>query len=191
MSLSLITSITGQGTFLRSRQTLSSSGSSQPRLHSMCESRKVRTSPTVCGKDTSILLQSNKKCVCVCFNEGKHPLLVVCLSKVSKQYAFNKTMCFICDKTLINLCTFVLFNAHVTKMCRMVLKCVPTKPAKEVGFVLLLKVCLHRKTFTKSDHVMGCTHWRAAFDFFFSCFMDEKRSSGYLWPQQLQPAGPG
>lgn len=100
-------------------------------------------------------------------------------------------MCFICDKTLINLCTFVLFNAHVTKMCRMVLKCVPTKPAKEVGFVLLLKVCLHRKTFTKSDHVMGCTHWRAAFDFFFSCFMDEKRSSGYLWPQQLQPAGPG
>ena len=45
MSLSLMTSITGQGTFLRSRYTRSSSGSSQPTLHSTWESRKVRTSP--------------------------------------------------------------------------------------------------------------------------------------------------
>lgn len=45
MSLSLMTSITGQATLVRLRRTLSSSGSSHPTLHSTCESRNVRTSP--------------------------------------------------------------------------------------------------------------------------------------------------
>lgn len=45
MSLSLMTSMTGQATLVRCRRTLSSSGSSHPTLHSTCESRNVRTSP--------------------------------------------------------------------------------------------------------------------------------------------------
>lgn len=45
MSLSLMTSMTGQATLARLRWTLSSSGSSHPTLHSTCESRKVRTAP--------------------------------------------------------------------------------------------------------------------------------------------------
>lgn len=45
MSLSLMTSMTGQATLVRRRRTLSSSGSSHPTLHSTCESRNVRTSP--------------------------------------------------------------------------------------------------------------------------------------------------
>lgn len=47
MSLSLMTSMTGQATLVRLRRTLSSSGSSQPTLHSTCESRNVRTVPVV------------------------------------------------------------------------------------------------------------------------------------------------
>jgi len=45
MSLSLMTSMTGQATLARCRRTLSSSGSSHPTLHSTCESRNVSTAP--------------------------------------------------------------------------------------------------------------------------------------------------